>query len=86
MWDGTPGEKTQVLDVPVHPGFESALEVLFDAVLPASGRVQTFLDGASEAMIRFFLGHGFALEASLRDDFNHHDPSTPDTRVYAKSL
>ena len=26
------------------------------------------------------------LETSLRDDFNHHDPTTPDMRVYGRSL
>lgn len=85
-WDGSSCEKTHVLDLHVHPGSDTALEILLDAVLPLSGRVQTFLDGASEAMIRFFLGHGFALESSLRDNFNPHDPSAPDTQVYAKNL
>ncbi len=54
--------------------------------MPEEGHVQTFLDGASGEKIAFFKEKGFQLEASLKDDFNHHDPSAPDIRVYGKTL
>lgn len=73
-----------VLDIYVHPRFRAATKTLFQAAMPQEGHVQTFLDGSSEEAIAFFLNQGFTLEASLRDDFHHHDPSTPDIRVYGK--
>ena len=85
-WGHTPHEEEYMLDIYVHPGFEGALEPLFDAVLPSSGRVQTFLDRSWEEATRFVVAHGFALESSLLDDFNHHDPSTPDTLLFARAL
>ena len=73
-----------VLDMYVHPRFETLTDLLYEAAMPEAAHVQTFLDGASEEKISFFLRKGFALEARLRDDFNHHDDTTPDICVYGK--
>lgn len=78
--------KSYVLDIYVHPSFQDATDMLFKAILPEEGHVQIFLDGSSEDKIAFFLEKGFTLEASLRNDFNHHDDSTPDIRIYSKIL
>lgn len=59
---------------------------LYDAVMPSRGHVRTFLRGADSDAAAFVLDRGFRLETSLRDDFNHHDPTTPDIRVYGRSL
>jgi ribosomal protein S18 acetylase RimI-like enzyme len=75
-----------VLDIYVQPRFQAAADMLFRAALPEKGHIQTFLDGASKKEIAFFQERGFRLEASLRDDFNHHDESTRDIRVYGKTL
>jgi len=71
-----------VLDLHVHPRFRPAAAMLFEAIMPRQGHVQTFLDGSSKEASAFFLHRGFTLQASLRDDFNHHDPATPDVRIY----
>jgi len=81
---GRPAEQGYVLDLYVHPAARSRAGDLYDAVAPRHGLVQTFLHGSDTEGISFFLERGFALEARLRDDFNHHDPSTPDIRVYSK--
>lgn len=83
---GKEGKEAYVLDIYVHPRFQAAADMLFRAAMPEEGHVQTFLDGASEEKIAFFREKGFRLEASLRNDFNHHDDSTPDIRVYGKTL
>lgn len=80
------GDVPYVLDLYVHPQFRDAADTLLEAVLPPKGHVQTFLDGASREAIAFFQQRGFELEASLRYDFNHHDPATPDIRVYSRHL
>ncbi len=77
---------SHTLDLYVHPGFDAAADLLFTAAMPDTGHVQTFLGGDSEEDIAFFEERGFGLETSLRDDFNHHDPSAPDIRVYGKTL
>ena len=74
------------VDVYVHPEFRSAADLLFEAVMPETGHVQTFLDGASREEIAFFQARGFGFETSLKDDFNHHDPGTRDLCVYGKAL
>ena len=83
---GKEESNSYVLDLYVHPGFQAATDMLFKAILPVEGHVQVFLDGASEDKILFFLEKGFTLETSLKDDFNHHDDSTPDIRIYSKIL
>ena len=75
-----------VLDLYVHPRFQAATQTLFSAVMPSAGHVQTFLDGGAVEQIGFFVEQGFQFETSLRDDFNHHDDSTRDIRVYGKTL
>ena len=74
------------LDLYVHPGFRAAADILFEAAMPEAGHVQTFLDGDSQAEITFFQERGFGLEVRLKDDFNHHNPSLPDIRVYGKTV
>lgn len=59
---------------------------LYDAGMPSRGHVRTFLRGADRGAAAFVHDRGFRLETSLRDDFNHHDPTTPDMRVYGRSL
>ena len=83
---GKGDDPSYVLDLYVHPRFRAAMDTLFEAAMPKGGHVQAFLDGSSADKIAFFLEKGFGLEASLRNDFNHHDDSTPDIRVYGKSL
>ena len=75
-----------VLDLYVHPRFRDGIERLFEATMPKEGHVQIFLDRASKEKVAFFVERGFRLEMSLRDDFNHHDPTTPDIGVYSKTL
>ena len=62
------------MDVYVHPGFRSAVDLLLEAAMPETGHVQTFLDGGSREDLGFFQARGFVVETSLKDDFNHHDP------------
>ena len=85
-WAGPLSSETYVLDLWAQGGFQIGAEALFDAVLPASGTIQTFLDGSSEAAIDFYIGRGFSLETSLRDDFNHHDPTMRDIHVYSRTI
>ena len=75
-----------VLDLYVHPRFRGGTERLFEATMPDAGHVQIFLDRSSKETVAFFLERGFRLETSLRDDFNHHDPTTPDVGVYGQIL
>ena len=86
LHDWADGDLSYVLDLYVHPRFRSGMDMLFEAAMPKEGNVETFLDGRSEEQIAFFHEKGFRLEVSLRDDFDHHDDSTPDIRVYQKSL
>ncbi len=58
----------------------------YGAVMPSRGHVRTFLRGADSDAAAFVHDRGFRLETSLCDDFNHHDPTTPDMRVYGRSL
>ena len=83
-WGDGPAVEGYLLDMHVHPPFLGAAESLFDAVMPSTGLVQTFLDGSSERLIAFFLRQGFGLDTSLRDDFHHHDPAALDIRIYSK--
>ena len=75
---------TSVVDLYVHPNFEASADELLEEALPASGSLQTFLIGASADTIKRFEALGFAFETSLKDDYNHHNPSTPDIRVYSR--
>jgi hypothetical protein len=79
-------EQAYVLDLYVHPGCASRAAELYDAAMPSRGQVRTFLRGADRDATTFVLDRGFRLETSLRDDFNHHDPTTPDIRVYGRSV
>ena len=83
---GTGQAKAHVLEIYVHPRFRSERGRLFDSTMPTVGRVETFLDGTSAEETAWFENQGFRLESRLRDDYNHHDPSTPDVRVYGISL
>ena len=83
---GTGRAKAHVLEIYVHPRFRSERRRLFDSTMPTVGRVETFLDGTSAEESTWFENQGFRLESRLRDDYNHHDPSTPDVRVYGISL
>ena len=84
-WSGT-DSRSYVLDLYVHRRFRAATDMLYSTALPNAGRVQTFLSGASSEQVAFFSEKGFRLEASLKDDFNHHDEGMPDIRVYGKTL
>lgn len=75
-----------VLDLFVHQRFRDAAARLFDAILPATGHVQTFLDASETEKIELFRQRGFTLEASFRDDFNHHNEGTPDICVYGRTI
>ena len=75
-----------VLDLYVHPGFETQTKMLLDAVMPNSGQVQAFLDSSSVQLIDFLSGQGFSLETSLKDDFSHHNPDAVDIRVYTRGV
>jgi GNAT superfamily N-acetyltransferase len=79
-----PADEHYVLDLYVHPCARSRAGDLLDAVAPASGHVQTFVRGADTDAVAFFQDRGFTLETNLRDDFNHHNPDTPDVRVYGR--
>ena len=70
----------------VHPRFRGGAERLFEATMPDAGHVQIFLDRSSKETVAFFLERGFRLETSLRNDFNHHDPTTSDIGVYGQTL
>ncbi len=85
-WTSPVSGEAYVQDLYAQPGFGIGAEALFDSVLPVSGMIQTFLDGSSEAAIDFYIGRGFSLETSLRDDFNHHDPNTRDIHVYSRTI
>jgi hypothetical protein len=83
---GKEESNSYVLDLYIHPNFQGATDALLKSILPDEGHVQVFLDGASEDKILFFLERGFTLETSLKGDFNHHDDSTPDIRIYSKLM
>ena len=73
------------VDLYMHPKFVSSTQSLFSSMMPRAGHVQTFLDASSD-QVAFFEEQGFQREASLRDDFNHHDDSTRDVLVYGRTL
>jgi hypothetical protein len=75
-----------VLDLWVHPAARDSAARLYDAVIPRRGHVQTFLDGTDDEWVTFFEERGFVEEANLRDDFNHHEPTTPDIRVFGADI
>jgi len=53
---------------------------------PERTSLYDFLRGADRDAEAFVLDRGYRLETSLRDDFNHHDPTTSDIRVYGRSV
>ncbi len=83
---GVEPQNAHVLDMYVHPRFASERERLFDGAMPNGGHVTTFLHGDASSDIAWFEDRGFLLESRLRDDYNHHDPSTPDVRIYGLTV
>lgn len=78
-WQGD----VQLLDLDVHPNFEDQAGKLIEALVPAAGKVQCYVDAEAAAKASALEAQGFQVEATLEGQIRRGDERL-DVTVYAR--